>query len=370
MNAGASMLGYDFQTNALLPYMLFSLGYLGILFCAKDKRDSLGFFLVGLFCIVLGLRDVAGMPVGADPVLYATILSNASGAENLLGGIDYALLIVLRGVTGAFFGLSGCFLILHLLYLPVIYLLFRYCRRVKGMFFLMAGWMLFVNSGVLLLANFFRQGISVFLFLAVLVGFSVPDGSKWVKRLGALTLPLFHMAGAVLIPSLFLQRKRYYYYLFPLLFLAFCLAIHLGLGNVTVSFADYFDVVDQGALKDQLWTKIVMAYAILLVGYCLQLRIDGHRVQLPARNPSVESRILQRTAIGVILPTAALLLTSNAPIIGLRYLYYSHAVAFLYLACCLCSKNREALFKASSIGLCAFGFVTWTYPTVACLLVW
>jgi hypothetical protein len=238
------------------------------------------------------------------------------------------------------------------------------------MFFLLAGWMLFINSGVLLLANFFRQGVSVILFLAILVGFGVPEQGKWLKRICACALPLFHMAGAVLIPSLFLQKKRYYFYLFPSLFLAFCLAVHLGMGNVAISFADYFTDVDQGALQGQLWTKVAAAYAILLVGYALPLRITGLRIYLRAHNPSVESRRIQRAAIGIIIPTGALLLTSNAPIIGLRYLYYSHAVAFLYVACCMCSQNKETLFRVSAIGLCLFGFVTWTYPTVACLLIW
>lgn len=75
-------------------------------------------------------------------------------------------------------------------------------------------------------------------------------------------------------------------------------------------------------------------------------------------------------AVGLLIPTAALLLTLNAPSIGLRYLYYSYALVFLYVACAVASHKSESLFKLSAIAICMFGLVTWTYPTVAVLLIW
>lgn len=299
------------------------------------------------------------MPIGADPVIYATFLSSVSGMQNISGGVDYTLLVLVQSFTGASFGVNGCFFILHMLHVPFLYLLYRTSNCVQGMFFLLVGWMLFINSGVLLLGNFFRQGISVMLFLGVLIAFSVSSKHKISRICGALALPLFHLAAAALIPSLFTCKKRHYYW-FSAFFLLFCLAIRLGVGNIAIHFSDYFEV-DDGTLQKQLWIKVMATYLILALGYCIHNRTS--------ESTAVITRI-RRAALGFLLPTAALLLTANAPVIGLRFLYYSHAVAFLYVAACVGDRAKDTMFKGCALGLCSCGLITWTYPTVARLLVW
>jgi hypothetical protein len=358
--AAVSLMEYEVQTNALLLYLLFSLVYLGILCFAKARRDVLAFALAGAFCITLGLRDVNSMSIDADPVLYATILSYPADIKDFLGGADYALFSLLHPITGARFNLSTCFLLLHLLYIPALYLLFKSLRDNSGMFFLLTGWLLFVNSGLLLLANFFRQGISVILFIAILVGLCCSVKKESSRKMGALGLPLLHLASVAMIPSLLGCRMRHYYLISSASFIALCAAIHFAPDSI-VAQSNYFNNNDLAMHRMQLWIKIPTIYAMLAFGYLVS-RGGAH--------PSVEAKNIQRGAIGLLIPTAALLLTSNAPVVGLRYLYYSYAFAFLYVACVVTSRRSELLFKASAISMCLFGIVTWTYPSVAMLLIW
>jgi hypothetical protein len=357
-----SFMGYEIQTNAIFPYFLFSLAYLCILCFAKAKRDIFGLALIVGFCVMLGLRDVKNMSVDADPVLYATILSYSGDIQDLAGGADYAIFSLLHLITEGMFNLSECFFLLHLIYIPALYLLFRCLKNIKGVFFLLVGWMLFVNSGILLLANFFRQGISTIIFLSVLVGLCSSNGKQRLSKIGVLGLPFLHLASLVLVPSLFTCRKRYYYFISCASFVILCAAVHFVPAHF-VSISSYFDFEDlsRKILWVQLCAKIFVIYLMLGIGYFVIRLANG----APA-----EVKNIQRAAIGLLIPTGALLLTSNAPIIGLRYLYYSYALVFLYLFCVLSCRKNDLLIKLSAIGLCLVGIVTWTYPTVAVLLIW
>jgi len=344
----------------LLPHLLFSLAYLAILFFSRTKRDILALFLVAAFCIVLGLRDVPNMFIGADPVLYATILSYPADIKSLAGGADYAVFSLLHPITGTFLDLETCFMLLHLLFIPAIYLLFKRLSQFQGVFFLLAGWMLFVNSGLLLLANFFRQGICTIVFLSILVGLCVSRKHDTSLRAGALGLPFLHLASMIMIPSLLAFRSRHYLLISSASFILLCLAVHIAPDGIANQ-SDYFNHSGPEMQATQLLVKILTIYIMLASGYFLSRR---------ARNSSAEARMVQRAAVGLLIPTVALLLTSNAPAIGLRYLYYSYALAFLYIASVITCRGGEFLFRISAIGICLFGVVTWTYPTVAVLLIW
>ena len=353
---------YDLQTNALLPYFLLAAAYVGILLFPRRTRDVGALVLLVLFCLALGFRNIDMMPDGADPVTYASLLANDAPpyAEALLGGTDYALFSLLRHVTGSALSLGGAFFMLHLLYLPFLFLLYRVCRAVTGMFYLLAGWMLFVNSGVLLLCNFFRQGISVLLFLAVLISFSKVTKAKWVRWLGAVGLPFLHFGAAAFAPGLFMRETRRHLWLFSAYFFVFCLAIWAILERVGFGLA-YFDEGDLASHQSQLLTKVAVTYVILLVGMYLR-KYFGKTAD--------STRNIQNAALVFLVPTAALLLTYNAPIIGLRFVYYSHAVAFAYLASGIAAHRRSLAVPLAALGICCSGIITWTYPTVSMLLVW
>jgi hypothetical protein len=351
---------YDFQTSALLPYCVLAVAYLGILLFPRLTRDFFALGLLVVFCLALGVRKIAAMPDGADPVIYASILANAPDTQVLLGGVDYALFFLLHNVTGRSFGLGSTFFLLHFLYLPFLFLLYWVSRRTNGMFYLLVGWMLFVNSGLLLLCNFFRQGMSVFLFLVLLIAFSRAAKTRWVKGMGALTLPFFHVAATAFVPGLYICKTRRFLYLFGAYFGIFCLVIwmlsaRLGLGT------GYLEDVDQASHQSQLVAKVVVTYVILFLGACLRRYLG---------NTQDSAAEIQHAAVGFLLPTAALLLTYKAPIIGLRFLYYSHAVAFTYIASIVGMNRRAITYPLTAFGICAFGIITWTYPTVTMLLVW
>jgi hypothetical protein len=352
---------YDFQTDALLPYCIVAVMYLGILFLPRRTRDFFAFALLGAFCLALGLRNIDRMPDGADPVIYASILANASGTGALLGGVDYTLFSLLRNLTGPVLGLASSFFVLHLLYLPILFLLYWVSRTVIGMFYLLVGWMLFVNSGVLLLCNFFRQGLSVFLFLALLIAFSRTTRHIWSRAVGALALPVFHVAAAVVVPALFICKTRRYFYLFGAYFALLCVAIWEVLARIGFFVTTYLDDGDQAAHQAQLLTKVAITYAILLFGIYLRRHLS---------NGLEDARGIQHAAAGFLVPTAALLLTYSAPIIGLRYLYYSHSVAFTFLASVIGQQRKGLAFPLSAFGIVSLGVITWTYPTVTKLLVW
>jgi hypothetical protein len=350
---------FEVQAHALLPQILYSAGFLMVLFFSRGKRDLLGLLLVCSFCVTLGLRDITSMSWDADPVIYAFVLSYSGDVSTLLGGADYAIFSILHSITGAFFDLAGCFLVLHLLYIPLLIILYSTLKQFKGVFFLLVGWMIFVNSGLLLLANFFRQGLSVIVFLSLLVVLCLSPTR--LKKVATLILPLLHMGSIALIPCLLVCRKRRYFAISAAIFIAFCTAIHVAPSGSAFQ-SDYFTSnANAGLHQTQLWLKVATIYVMLGAGYWLSLR--------PVLR-SDQAQRLQHAAVGLLIPTGALLLTSGAPIIGLRFLYYSYAVAFLYFALVVVCRGSEPLFKLSAIGICMFGIVTWTYPSVAVLLMW
>jgi hypothetical protein len=350
---------FEIQAHALLPHILFSAAYLLILFLTKSRRDTLGFLLVVTFCVILGLRDIAAMSPFADPVTYAMVLSYSSDISTLIPGADYLIFSLLHSVTGAWFDLPGCFLVLHLLYIPFLYILYRTLKGFSGVFFLLAGWMIFVNSGLLLLANFVRQGLSVLAFLSILAGLCLwPSKSKGAA---AFTLPLLHLGSAAFLPGLLACRRKHYYLISTLIFAGLCAAIHFSPSLMADNTGYFTRDLDQDSHQMQLLIKVTSIYLMLGVGYLLTL----HKAETPDN-----ARRLLRGAVGLLLPTAALLFTYNAPAVGLRYLYYSYALAFLYIAVALAFRNSESLFKFAAVAVCLFGVVTWTYPTVAVLMVW
>jgi hypothetical protein len=349
---------FEIQTHALLPHVLFSAGYMFILFFAKRSRDKLGMILIAAFCIALGLRDITAMSIYTDPVTYAFLLSYPGDVSSLIVGCDYLIFVLLHSITGSFFSLAGCFLALHLLFIPALYLLYQVLKPFNGFFFLFVGWFIFVNSGLLLLANFFRQGLGVIVFLAIIVALCVKPIGR--KALSTLALPLLHASSVLFIPGLLVWRKKHYFLVSSAIFATFCAAMHYlpVLGSAGSS---YFDASSNDTINQtQLLIKVASIYVMLFVGYLLLWRVE---------RPEVAQK-LQRAALGLLLPTAALLLLYDAPVIGLRCLYYSYALAFLYFFSAIVCRRSEPLFKLSAIAICLFGIVTWTYPTVAVLMIW
>ncbi|MGA2569497.1 MAG: hypothetical protein ABSF23_03180 [Terracidiphilus sp.] len=350
---------FEIQAHALLPHVLFSAGYLLILFAAKTRRDALGFILVTAFCVTLGLRDIAALSRDCDPVTYAFLLSYPGDISALVPGVDYVLFSLLHAITGAWFDLAGCFFVLHLLYIPAIYVLYRVLKGFPGVFFLLAGWLIFVNSGLLLLANFFRQGICVIVFLSLLAGLCLWPGGR--KSAAALTLPLLHLGSAIFVPCLLACRRKHYFFISGLFFISICAVAYFAPSLVPGSSGYFSRDSDEGLHQTQLLVKVISVYFLLGLGYLLT----------PRSSETPETvRKLQRGAVGLLLPTAALLFTYNAPAIGLRYLYYSYALAFLYVSSAIAYRKSETLFKLSAAAICLFGIVTWTYPTVAILMIW
>jgi len=156
-------------------------------------------------------------------------------------------------------------------------------------------------------------------------------------------------------------KTRRYFYLFGAYFALFCIAIWAVLGHIGFNITAYLDDSEQASHQSQLLTKVIVTYVILLFGACLR----RHFGNIPD-----DARGIQRAAIGFLVPTAALLLTYSVPIIGLRYLYYSHAAAFTFLASVMGNQRKGLAFPLGVLGICSLGIITWTYPTVTKLLVW
>lgn len=355
---------YSVQTNAILPYVLFAIGYLGILIFGGSRRDKWAFVLVALFCILLGLRDTKKMSEWADPVWTAAILTNQVSAGQILplGGVDYLPFYLLHGITSRILNFEGAFFLLNMLYLPAIYLLYRLCGFLEGMFFLVAGWLLFVNSGILLLANFFRQGQGALYLLVLILAFAIPAGSRWARWGGAVVLPAIHLSSVPFAGGLLVSRTRRFYMLFGAVFALFCIVAYVLLQHLGV-YALYMHDPNEDSFKNDLIIKVLGVYALLLCGVWM-----ARRALPTCRN---EIKAVQRVMIGFLLPAASLLIFANAaPEIGTRFIYYFHAVAFAYLACCVANSKATWMFSACALGFCLFGAITWTYPTVAVLLVW
>lgn len=355
---------YSAQTNAILPYAFFAIAYLVILAFARRRRDLYACALVMAFCLLLGLRDTKRMSEWADPVWYSALLTNQVSSDQILsvGGIDYFPFYLVHGITSRVLNQAGAFLILNLLYLPGIYLLYRLSAFIKGMFFLMAGWLLFVNSGVLLLANFFRQGQAALYLLILILAFSLSAGNRWVRLLGVLALPALHLSAFPFAGGLLISQRRRFYLVFGAFFVLFCVAAYLLLQRLGV-YALYMNDPNQESFKRDLVIKVLAVYAILMCG--LWVRRRGASFQ------SEKTQRVQQAMIGFLLPAAGLLVFANAaPEIGTRFIYYFHAVAFAFLASTLASLKSEQMLAACAVGFCLFGAITWTYPTVAVLLVW
>lgn len=355
---------YSFQTNALLPYALFAISYIAILALGGSRRDKWAFILVITFCLLLGLRDTKKMSEWADPVWSAAILTKDVPASQILsvGGIDYLPFYLLHGITSRFLNLEGAFFLLNMLYLPAVYLLYRLCAIAEGMFFLVAGWLLFVNSGILLLANFIRQGEGALYLLVLILAFGIPAGSRWTRLGGAVALPIIHLSSVPFAGGLLVTRARRFYALFGCGFALFCMLAYVLLQHLGV-YAIYLRNPDADSFKRDLIVKVAGVYVLLLCGLWIMRSAVG--------TTSDAIRAVQRVMIGFLLPAATLLVFADAaPEIGTRFIYYFHAVAFAYVACCIASSRVRSTLTACALGFCLFGAITWTYPTVAVLLFW
>jgi hypothetical protein len=299
----------------------------------------------------------------ADPVWYSALLTNQVSSDQILsiGGIDYLPFYLVHGITSRVLNQAGAFLLLNLLYLPGVYLLYRLSAFIKGMFFLLAGWLLFVNSGVLLLANFFRQGQAALYLLVLILSFSLPAGKRWLRIVGVLALPALHLSAVPFAGGLLISQRRRFYLWFGAFFALFCVAAYLLLQRLGV-YALYMNDPNQQSFKRDLVVKVVGVYIVLLCG--LWVRCEPFL-------QSEKNRRIQRAMIGFLLPTAGLLVFANAaPEIGTRFIYYFHAVAFAFLASAVATSTKSWATPACAIGFCLFGAITWTYPTVAVLLFW
>lgn len=355
---------YEFQTNALLPYALFATTYLVILAFGGDRKDTWAFWLLVVFVVALGLRNPRQMSGWADPVWYAAALTKEVSADQILflGGIDYLPLYLLHGVTSRFLDFGAAFFFLHMLYLPVLFLIYRLCAFLKGMFFLLAGWLLFVNSGVLLLANFFRQGQGALYLLVLIFAFSLPAGSRWLRVVGALALPTVHLSSVPFAGGLLISQRRRFYVLFGVSFVVFCLAAYILLRQYG-AYSVYLNDPEQINFKRDLITKTLGTYVILALAFWIDRRSGSFLLETTKR--------IQQSMFGFLMPTVALLMFANAaPEIGTRFIYYFHAIAFAYLSMSVARSGRNWIFPTCALGFCLFGAITWTYPTVAVLLVW
>lgn len=355
---------YDIQTNAFLPYMLVALTYLAILAMGGRQRDRLAFILMLAFCVALGLRDTNKMSIWADPVWYAAILTRQIPQSAILakGGVDYSIFFLVHGLTSRVLNYSSAFFLLNILYVPPLYLLYRLTREMEGMFFLLAGWLLFINSGILLLTNFFRQGQATLYLLVLILAFSIPAGAQWIRGIGAVLLPLLHISSAPFAFGLFAQKRRRFYQVFSITFSAFIVLAYIYL-KASPQYAEYFSDPNAAFFTRDLWIKIIGAYAILACGFFIARKIDFNASEAAGR--------IKHTAVGLLIPTAALAFFAwSAPQLGTRFIYYFHAIAFLYIALVVAARKSRELFTASALVFCFFGAITWTYPTVTVLLKW
>lgn len=347
---------YDARTDDIYPYAVLAVLYLLVAVLPENWRDRLGLTLVLGFCVALGLRDIYRMPLVADSITYSFIMSR----DVLIppGHSDYAVLGTIGGTLGPALGPAGCLFLLQLMYVPLVLLLYRYCRTVAGTFYLLAGWALFSNSGVLLLANFFRQGLSTFLFMALVASISTPTVRSWRRWLGAGMLPLLHTGSVAVAPALLIYKWKRYPYVLWIGLAALCVAIPTIVKRYVIAYADYiYNAAPSGSAGAQLIAKVAVSYAVLLLA-----------LSLATRTPDA-LRDLRRAAVGIVASSAALLGTLHDPIFGLRLIYYFHSVAFLLLAFVVAAR-RDWTGRVWAVGFCCFGLLTWTYPTVTRVLVW
>jgi hypothetical protein len=355
---------YAIQINALLPYAVFAIAYLGVLVFAKERRDVCAFALVIVFCLALGLRDFKRMNEYADPVWYSALLTKQVSSDQILsiGGVDYLPFYLVHGITSPLLNQGGAFFLLHLLYIPGIYFLFRLSRFIKGMFFLIAGWLLFVNSGILILANFFRQGQAALYLLILILSFSLPAGNRWLKLAGALALPALHVSAFPFSCGLLISQRRRFPLLFGAIFAIFCVTVNILLQQLG-NYAAYLQHLDQESSRSDLITKVIGAYVVVICALWIGRKQASFQTDMTQR--------VQGVMKGFLIPTAALLLfASTAPEVGTRFIYYFHAVAFMFLASVVATSKSKWIPAACAAGFCLFGAVAWTYPTIAEILIW
>jgi hypothetical protein len=355
---------YAIQTNAVLPYALFAIAYLGILAFARKRRDVCACALVIAFCLALGMRDIKKMNQWADPVWYSALLTKQVSSDQILsiGGVDYLPFYLVHGITSRLLNQSGAFFVLHLLYIPGIYFLFRLSQFIKGMFFLIAGWLLFVNSGILILANFFRQGQAALYLLILILSFSLPAGNRRLRLAGALALPALHVSAFPFAGGLLISQRRRFPLLFSAVFAFFCAAVNILLQQLG-TYALYLNHLDQESSRSDLIAKVIGAYVVVICALWIGRKQASFQTDLTQK--------VQGVMMGFLIPTAALLIfASTAPEVGTRFIYYFHAVAFMFLASAVATSKSKWIPVACAVGFCLFGAVTWTYPTIAELLIW
>jgi hypothetical protein len=333
--------------------------YMSLLALKRERRDLFALILVAALCVAFGLRSVEKLMPYQDPVIYSTLISRVMVSDVSFKelGIDYLPLFLVQFVTRGALSVSGAFLLIHLLYLVFILPIYRFTRAFPGVFHIFAGWMMFANSGVLLLCNFLRQGYAILLFLGLLLSVSTA-GRRYIRLVfGLIALPFLHISAMVLAPSLLLLRRRRYFLAYGLIFALAIAWICRSPESITA------DAADPDAAAAQLYLKIAGAYFLLGLGYLADRR---------NAEASTELRSIERAAAGVVLPCAALLLLRDPglQVHGLRFVYWIHAPLFLYLAAVVSSRKSEAMLRVFAVALCVFGVVTWSHPNVATLLIW
>jgi hypothetical protein len=333
--------------------------YITLLVFKRRHRDILALALVAILCFTFGIRAVDKLLPGQDPVIYSTLISRVMVSDVSFRdlGVDYLLLYIIQLITRGTLSIGAAFMLIHLVYLIFIIPIYKFSRVSPGLFYLLSGWMMFANSGVLLLCNFLRQGYAILLFLGLILALSQAR-RRFMALLGALIMPALHASALILSPSLLLLRSRRYVVFYAAIFVTSIAFIWYRLPGVTT-----VDVEDPSAAASQLYLKVFGSYILLLGGYL---------VQRNAGLISDDVRLIERAAIGVSCPCAALLMlgTPSLLVYGLRFTYWIHAAVFLYLATVISSHKSELIFRISTLLLCVFGVITWSHPNVAMLLVW
>jgi hypothetical protein len=293
-----------------------------------------------------------------DPVTYSLLISKVMVSDVSFGdlGLDYLPLYLIQFITRGALSVGAAFMLIHLVYLIFIIPIYKFSRVSPGLFYLLSGWMMFANSGVLLLCNFLRQGYAILLFLALILALS-QTRRRILALLGALIIPVFHTSGLIFSPALLLLRSRRYFMLYAAIFVI-AITVIWRMPSVAA-----VDVDDPSAAATQLYVKVLGSYALLLGGYLVQRNAGVVREEISN---------IERAAIGVIMPCGALLMLGTPGLLvhGLRFTYWIHAAVFLYLAAVISSHRSELLFRASALFMCVFGVITWSHPNVSMLLVW
>ncbi len=332
--------------------------YLALLVFKRERRDFFAFLLVTSLCIAFGLRDLSKLLPVQDPVIYSTLISRVMVSDVSFSelGFDYVPFHLMQVVTLGRLSIGGALLLVHLVFLLFIIPIYRYSRIIPGLFYVLSGWMIFANSGVLLLCNFLRQGYAIMFFLALILG--AVSTKKPITRIGgALFMPVLHVSALIFSPVPLFIHSRRFHFIYAAVFVAGMALIAQWAGAVAP------DVDNLSAASMQLFLKVLGAYILVLLALLVQSSTGpfGNAIQL-----------IKRVSLGVVLPSAALLLLRSPALLvhALRFTYWIHAQTFLYLAAAVSSNKSEWLIRALALAFCVFGIFTWTNPNVAMLLAW